>query len=259
MPSQTNEFFLTYQPQVCISTGKIFGAEALLRWRHEGEIIPPGRFIPLLENSREIISVGRWVIRESCRQMQQWQSRGIDVKLSINVSPIQFLDDDFNASIEQSLAEFNVDASKLDFEITESLLIEDVSLAVDKLAKIKKLGATISIDDFGTGYSSLAYLRQFSLDRLKIDRAFVKDIPDSDDGLIAASIVALGKAIGLKVLAEGVETVEQLERLQLLDCDEYQGYFFSKPVAADEFESLFRETQNSPSLVKRPVVHGPVL
>ena len=240
------EFFLTFQPQVSIASGEIFGAEVLLRWRHQGEVITPAQFIPLLEKSREIIKVGRWVIRESCRQLRDWQERGINIKLSINVSPIQFLDDEFNSMIQKTLDEFNVDASSLDFEITESLLIEDVSLAVEKLAQMKKMGATISIDDFGTGYSSLAYLRQFSLDRLKIDQAFVRDIPDSDDGLIAASIVALGQAIGLRVLAEGVETQAQLDLLKLLNCDEYQGYLFSPPLPADEFESFYAK------ICKRP-------
>jgi diguanylate cyclase (GGDEF)-like protein len=248
------EFFLTYQPQVSIATGEIFGAEALLRWRHQGEVISPARFIPLLEKSREIIDVGQWVIRESCRQMRHWQEREIDIKLSINVSPIQFLDREFSSVIEQALTEFNVNASSLDFEITESLLIEDVSLAMEKLTQIKKLGATISIDDFGTGYSSLAYLRQFPLDRLKIDRAFIKDIPDSDDGLIAASIVALGKAIGLQVLAEGVETPEQLDFLKLLACDEYQGYLSSAPMTAEEFDLFYAKIPKrpDPSFNKKP-------
>ena len=235
---ERDEFYLVYQPQVCLKTGKVFGAEALLRWHHDGELISPMCFIPMLEKSREIIDVGQWVVWECCRQMQQWQRRGIDITLSINISAIQFLDKQFNDRIEHSVSEFQIDPRKLDFEITETFLIEDVKQAVEKLTHIKKMGAGISIDDFGTGFSSLAYLRQFPLDRLKIDRAFVKDIPNSDDGVIASSIVALGKSIGLKVLAEGVETDEQLKYLKSLDCDEYQGYLFSRPLGASEFESF---------------------
>ena len=235
---QQQEFALVYQPQICLETGEVFGAEALLRWEYDGEDISPACFIPMLEKSRAIIDVGQWVIWECCRQLQQWQQMGIDIRLSINISAIQFLDDEFNARIERSLNEFNIDARQLDFEITESLLVKDVVQASAKLKRIKELGASISIDDFGTGFSSLAYLRQFPLDRLKIDRTFVKDIPQSDDGVIASSIVALGKAIGLKVLAEGVETDAQLNYLKSIDCDEYQGFLFSCPLAAPDFEAL---------------------
>jgi len=235
---ENDEFFLVYQPQVCISTGKIFGAEALLRWNCEGEIILPDQFIPMLEKNREIIQVGKWIIQETCRQLQRWEQRGLTTRVSINVSPLQFLDEDFNTIIERSIAKYQVDATNLDFEITESLLIEDVAQATEKLTRIKELGASVSLDDFGTGYSSLSYLKQFPMDRLKIDRAFVKDFPAGDDGGIASSIIALGKAVDLKVLAEGVETTEQLDYLKSLDCDEYQGFLFSRPLSAKEFESL---------------------
>lgn len=241
---ERDEFFLVYQPQVCLASGSIMGVEALLRWRSDGEVISPLKFIPFLEKSREIVPVGRWIIRESCRQLREWQDEGFDIEVSINVSSVQFNDEDFNESIEQSVKEFGIDASKLDFELTESLLIEDVDQAVERLSEIKALGASISIDDFGTGYSSLAYLRQFPLDRLKIDRAFVKDIPDGDDGVIAKSIIALSKAIGLKVLAEGVETEEQLKFLKSFDCDEYQGYLFSRPVTPDEITARLQSSKN---------------
>ena len=255
---EQEEFFLVYQPQICLQTGKVFGAEALLRWQHNGELISPMDFIPMLEKSRDIINVGQWVIRECCRQMQQWQQMGIDITLSINISAIQFLDDEFNAKIERSLNEFQIDGRKLDFEITESLLVEDVVQAIAKLTRIKEMGSSISIDDFGTGFSSLAYLRQFPLDRLKIDRTFVKDIPEADDGVIASSIVALGKAVGLKVLAEGVETDDQLKYLKSLDCDEYQGYLFSRPLAAPDFEELMvDENVGQPSAAQIQVARIP--
>ncbi|MCA9151636.1 MAG: EAL domain-containing protein, partial [Planctomycetales bacterium] len=231
---ERNEFFLVYQPQVNLHTGKVIGVEALLRWRHDGVLFPPTTFVPLLEQSREIKSVGRWIIRESCRQLSEWHAAGYDVEVSINVSAVQFKDDDFCQCIASAVEEYRIDPDKLDFEITEGLLVDDVAEAIEKLHKIKNMGASISIDDFGTGYSSLAYLRQFPIDRLKIDRAFVKDIPESDDGVIASSVIVLAKALGLKVLAEGVETEEHLEFLKANDCDEYQGYYTSRPVSAEE-------------------------
>lgn len=236
---EQNEFFLVYQPQVNLESEEVIGVEALLRWRNDGEIVPPIRFIHLLERSREILPVSNWIIRESCRQLAEWNAQGYRVEISINVSTLQFKDPEFIQCIIDSVEEFNIEASNLDFEITEGLLIDDVEQAVEKLHQIKDLGASISIDDFGTGYSSLAYLRQFPIDRLKIDRAFVKDIPDSDDGVIASSIIVLAKSLGLKVLAEGVETQEQLEFLQWHDCDEYQGYFLSRPDAPDVISTFF--------------------
>lgn len=246
---ENDEFFLDYQPQVCLETGSIFGAEALLRWKCDGEIILPDQFIPMLEKNREIIQVGKWIIQETCRQLQSWERSGLTTKISINVSPLQFLDEDFNTIIERSIEKYQVDATNLDFEITESLLIEDVEQATEKLTRIKELGASVSLDDFGTGYSSLSYLKQFPLDRLKIDRAFVKDFPAGDDGGIASSIIALGKAVDLKVLAEGVETTEQLDYLKSLDCDEYQGFLFSHPLSAHEFGLLASQDKKSNTLL----------
>ena len=225
------EFFLVYQPKVDLRTNEVTGVEALLRWRRDGEIISPFHFIPLLEQSNEIVAVGQWLMQEACRQLKIWTEEGYDVHISVNVSPVQFEDSRFLQYVGDAIRENKVDPSKLDFEITEGLLIDDVQSTIEKLNSLKALGATISIDDFGTGYSSLAYLRQFPIDRLKIDRAFVKDIPSADDGVLASSIVILGKTLGLKVLAEGVETIEQLQYLRDHHCDEYQGYYLSAPVS----------------------------
>ena len=245
---EREEFFLVYQPQVNLRTGEVIAVEALLRWHHDGEVIPPYRFIHLLEQSREIIPVSKWVVHESCRQLATWTAEGYDVGISINVSAVQFNDVDFCQSVANSIREFGVDATKLDCEITEGLLIDDVQQAVATLNQIKEMGISISIDDFGTGYSSLSYLRQFPIDRLKIDRAFIKDIPDSDDGLIAASIIVLAKALELKVLAEGAETDAHIEFLKSHDCDEFQGYYLSRPVTAEEVVALFnRTTSDMPS------------
>lgn len=229
-----NEFFLVYQPQSELDTGRVVGVEALLRWNCDGEVVSPGEFIPLLERSRLIIPVGRWLVREACRQLREWTDTGYDVRISVNVSVVQFHDVDFFDSVSEAIDEFDVDPRRLDFEVTEGVLIENFSEVVQRLTQLKEKGATISIDDFGTGYSSLAYLRQLPLDKLKIDRAFVKDIPNKDDGTIASSIIALAQALDLRIVAEGVETQEQLDFLRRHHCDQYQGFFHSRPVKASE-------------------------
>jgi len=229
-----DEFFLVYQPQTELETGRVVGVEALLRWNCDGKIVSPGEFIPVLEKSRLIIPVGRWLVREACRQLREWTDAGYDVRISVNVSVVQFHDPEFTSSVSEAMDEFGIDPGRLDFEVTEGVLIENFPEVVQRLSQLKKKGATISIDDFGTGYSSLAYLRQLPLDKLKIDRAFVKDIPQEDDGTIASSIIALAQALDLKIVAEGVETQEQLDFLQRHDCDQYQGFFHSRPVKADE-------------------------
>ena len=229
-----DEFFLVYQPQTELETGRVVGVEALLRWNCDGKIVSPGEFIPLLEKSRLIIPVGRWLVREACRQLREWTDAGYDVGISVNVSVVQFHDTEFTSSVSDAIDDFGIDPGRLDFEVTEGVLIENFPEVVQRLSQLKKKGATISIDDFGTGYSSLAYLRQLPLDKLKIDRAFVKDIPDGDDGTIASSIIALASALDLKIVAEGVETQEQLDFLRRHDCDLYQGFFHSRPVKASE-------------------------
>jgi diguanylate cyclase (GGDEF)-like protein len=236
---ERDEFFLVYQPQADLNSGEVIGVEALLRWRHNAEVIPPLRFIHLLEKNREIVPVSQWIIREACRQLAAWNLEGHDIEVSINVSAIQFAEPNFYQSIADPIREFGIDPSKLDFEITEGLLIEDIKSTAFKLKQIKELGVSISIDDFGTGYSSLAYLRQFPIDRLKIDRAFIKDIPQADDGVIASSIIVLAKSLDLKVIAEGVETDAHLQFLKLHDCDQYQGYYLSPPVSPAEVCNFF--------------------
>ena len=231
---ERNEFFLVYQPQVDVQTAEVVGVEALLRWRHDGEVIPPFRFIQILEESREIIPVSRWIVYDACRQLAEWTKEGYDIKISLNISAVQFKDEEFCQSVADSIEEWGVDPGKLDIEITEGLLIDDVEQAISRLNTIKEMGISISIDDFGTGYSSFAYLRQLPIDRLKIDRAFIKDIPHEDDGEIASSVIVLGKALGLKVLAEGVETEEHLAFLKEHDCDEYQGFYLSRPVSPEQ-------------------------
>ena len=242
---EREEFHLVYQPQVSVSQGRIIGVEALLRWQHNGEYISPVEFIPLLEHSRGIVAVGRWVLQEACRQLSVWNQQGLNLGMSVNLSSVQLRGSDLCSDVVGLIDEYNLDPAQLDFEITESLLIEDVSATVKSLSQLKSVGVSISIDDFGTGYSSLAYLRQFPIDRLKIDRAFVKDIPLADDGMIATSIIALSRALNLKVLAEGVETDTQLEFLKSLDCDEYQGYYYSRPVPGEKITQLVLSDRNA--------------
>lgn len=231
---EQEEFQLVYQPLVNTVSGKMYGAEALLRWHRDGKQISPAHFVPLLESTGRIVPVSKWIISEACRQLAQWRALGTDFIIAINISPLQFRDDDFIDSILHPLEVYNIDPSQIELEITEGILIENVAEVIDKLLQVRELGCRISIDDFGTGYSSLAYLRQFPINKLKIDRAFVKDIPDSDDGVIAKSIIMLASQLGLDVLAEGIETVEQLEFLVKNGCDKFQGYYFARPSSPEE-------------------------
>lgn len=241
---ERNEFYLVFQPQIDIATNRIIGAEALLRWRHNGEVISPTRFVPLLELSGKIVNVGDWVTREACRQLSQWKQRGLDIRLAVNISAIQFQELCFVENLTAQLKEYQIDPSRLELEITEGVLVENVDIVTRKLQKMNELGVRISVDDFGTGYSSLSYLKQFPIDKLKIDRAFVKDMPHADDGVIASSIIALSDALGITVIAEGVETRAQLDLLSEFGCEQYQGYLFSRPVSAEEFVQLLEKEGN---------------
>ncbi len=232
---ERNEFRLHYQPLFDAKAGTAFGAEALLRWEHEGRTVSAANFIPALEATGQIIPVSRWLIDEACRQQREWRDQGYDLTVSINISALQFKDAHFLESIIEPIKKYDVSPKKIDLEITEGILIENVDQVTEKLLQLKELGCHISIDDFGTGYSSLAYLRQFPLDKLKIDRAFVKDIPDSDDGVIATGIIMLANLLGLEVLAEGIETEEQLKFLRKHGCDQFQGYYFAKPTDPKTF------------------------
>ena len=241
-----SEFHLVYQPQVCFETNQVFGCEALIRWNHNGEEIFPNSFMIELETSGKIIEVGRWIIEEACRQLGVWQSKGYHYAVSVNVSAKQFADANFVEQVRKSIEHHDVDPSLLDFEITESILIEDFAEAIDKLNALKAMGCSISIDDFGTGYSSLAYLKRLPIDRLKIDREFVKDFPDADDGLVASSVIALAQALDIRVLAEGVETPQQHQFLFGCGCEEYQGYLCSEPISAEDCETrFFKEKKTS--------------
>ncbi|MCJ8318768.1 MAG: EAL domain-containing protein [Colwellia sp.] len=232
-----NRLELWYQPQLSLATGKVIGAEALLRWRTaDGKFISPAVFIPLAEYSGLIIEIGDWVINQACVQINTLEAHGFGhVGISVNVSIPQFRRSNFVESIIQATQVHQVEPSKLELEITENILMDDPQVVIDSLVKLKSQGISIALDDFGTGYSSLSYLQKLPLDRLKVDRSFVTDINKEGKSLIAQTIINLGKQMNLKVIAEGIEEIEQQERLIELGCDEVQGFYYSKPIPADEF------------------------
>jgi diguanylate cyclase (GGDEF)-like protein/PAS domain S-box-containing protein len=237
------ELCVYYQPQVDIAGGWIIGAEALVRWQDPVEgLIPPCRFIPIAEETNLIVEIGEWILRETCRQGRQWLDMGLPpLTLAVNVSPLQFRRTDINALVAAILAETGFPAELLELEITETGLMENKENATAILNNLHAQGVRLAIDDFGTGYSSLTYLKHFPLDVLKIDKSFIDDIPhNKDDMEIAATIVAMGRILGFKVLAEGVETLEQLDFLKNQDCDLFQGYLHSCPMPADEFAALLQ-------------------
>ena len=235
---ERDEFHLVYQPQIDIDSGKINGFEALVRWSQNGQVISPADFIPLLESTGRIIDVGNWIIKRACQQAAQWARLGHEFTMAINISPTQFRKDGFVATVKDAILSNGLKPEFIDIEITETMLISDVGQTSDKLKLLRDFGTKISVDDFGTGYSSLAYLKNFPIDRLKIDRTFIKDIPLHDDGVIATSIIVLGQSLDLEVLAEGVETQAQFDFLKRNICNSYQGHLFSPPVEAERCEEM---------------------
>lgn len=239
-----NQLRVYYQPQVDMRTGRIIGAEALVRWLDPEEgLIPPDRFIPLAEESSLISAIGEWVLHETCRQGREWIDAGLpSLQLSVNVSPRQLAHGDLRSTVAATLESTGFPANRLVLELTESALMEERDQAIETLSRLRLDGVALAIDDFGTGYSSLAYLKRFPLNVLKIDKRFVDDIPHHQDDMeIAATILAMGHTLRLRVLAEGVETQAQLEFLKAHDCDYYQGYYCSPPVPADAFVQLVGE------------------
>ena len=235
------ELFLMYQPQMEISTGKVVGAEALLRWQHpEIGLVSPDRFIRIAENSGLIIPIGEWVLRTACLQAKAWQDRGLPaIPVSVNISAVQFRQEGFRELIKRTLRDTDLPPHSLELELTESLLLSNSDVIFSVLRELKDMGLKLAIDDFGTGYSSLSYLRQFPVHRLKIDRSFIKDVAvDSDDAAITAAIISMAKSLNLRTIAEGVENDAQMAFLRAHHCDEIQGYFFSKPLTADLATSM---------------------
>jgi diguanylate cyclase (GGDEF)-like protein/PAS domain S-box-containing protein len=239
---EAGEFFLCYQPKYAQNGRDMTGMEALVRWRRGGEIIAPDKFIPTAEENGMIVKLGDWVLREACRQSKSWQLEGLaPLQVSVNISARQLRDNDFAEKVESVLKETGLAPALLELEITESAIMSISDDIVLKLLRLKELGISISIDDFGTGYSSLSYLKHLPVDKIKIDRSFVMDIvSDPDDAAIVEAIISIAHALGLCVIAEGVESKGQLDFLISRKCTEFQGYYFSKPLGAEHFADLLR-------------------
>jgi diguanylate cyclase (GGDEF)-like protein/PAS domain S-box-containing protein len=240
---ERQEFLLHYQPKVDLITGEITGVEALIRWqRTDRRLVPPSEFVPIAEDCGLIIQIGRWVLRETCRQAREWQDAGLPFKrVSVNVSAVEFRDKDFVKGVRTILSETGLEARYLDLELTEGVLMEDVESSAAVLRELKTIGVHLAVDDFGTGYSSLSYLQEFPIDVLKIDKSFVHRITgDPYDSAIVSSIIDMGKNLKQLVIAEGIETQEQLAFLQAQHCAEGQGYLFSRPLAAAQFAHLLQ-------------------
>ena len=239
---EKEEFLLHYQPVVDVASGRITGMEALIRWQSPQGLVLPANFIPLAEESGLILDIGRWVLRAACAQARKWQREGLpSLRLAVNLSPLQLRQENLLASVAEILRESGLAPQHLELEITENTLMDRSRNTVAMLTRLEHLGVRISIDDFGTGYSSLAYLKQFPVHSLKIDRSFVRDITtDSNDAAIVSAIIAMAKSLELGVIAEGVETRQQLDYLRVAGCDGYQGYYFSVPLPAPAFAELVR-------------------
>jgi len=238
---EREEFLLHYQPKVNLETGDITGVEALIRWRQPDRgLVPPSQFVPIAEDCGLILHIGRWVLREACRQARAWQDAGLPpVPVAVNVSAVEFRDKGFVEGVRAILSETGLEARYLDLELTEGVLMEDGESTAAVLRELKMMGLRLAVDDFGTGYSSLSYLRQFPIDVLKIDKSFVQQISgDPNDSAIVSAIIDMGKNLKQRVVAEGIETQEQLAFLQARHCAEGQGYLFSRPLAAAQFAHI---------------------
>ncbi len=236
-------FLLHYQPQVSLKTGAVTGVEALLRWRHpELGLVSPATFIPVAEETGQIVAIGEWALRAACAQAKAWHKHGLSLRVSVNLSARQFLDPALVETVKRVLAETKLDPRLLDLELTESVLIRRGEGVSDALRDLKATGLSLAIDDFGTGYSSLGYLKRLPIDRLKIDQSFVRDIAtDKDDATIVATIIAMAHGLGMQVVAEGVETAKQLSFLRERGCDEVQGFLLGRPAPAEEIPGLVKE------------------
>ncbi|MBN2693970.1 bifunctional diguanylate cyclase/phosphodiesterase [bacterium] len=236
------EFVLFYQPKIDIKTFKVTGAEALIRWNHpEKGILLPGEFIPMLEETELIIPVGEWVLREASKQIKSWIDNGMDIKVAVNISPLQLQQNDFVQTVLDIVYSSKIPPKYLELEITENFLVEKLDENFKKLMELKRHGIDISIDDFGTGYSSLAYLKQLPINTLKIDLMFIKNLPENyEDKKITEAIVSLAKLLNLKTISEGVESWDQLDYLREIQCTEGQGFYFSKPINGDDFTHFYK-------------------
>jgi len=248
---ERREFVLHYQPKVNLETGAITGAEALIRWLHPDRgLVPPAQFVPIAEDSGLIVPIGQWILREACRQARAWMDAGLGaIPVAVNISTVEFRSKHFLEGIRAILLETGLEPPFLELEVTESVLMQHPESTASVLRALKAIGVRVAVDDFGTGYSSLSYLRRFPIDVLKLDRSFLHDIacPQTKDAAIVNAVITMGKSLKHRVIAEGVETEEQLAFLRAHRCDEGQGFYFSPPVAPDQFAGfLGRGTSSAP-------------
>jgi EAL domain-containing protein (putative c-di-GMP-specific phosphodiesterase class I) len=240
---ERQEFAVHYQPKVNLRTGEITGAEALLRWTHptRGQI-SPAKFIPVAEDCGLILPIGKWVLREACRQARAWVDVGLPLaNMAVNISAMEFRNENFLQDVFAVLKETGLDPRYLELELTESVLMKHAEATQSILKALRAKGVQLAVDDFGTGYSSLSYLRKFSIDALKIDQSFVRQIATTpQETTIVAAVISMGRSLKLRVVAEGVQTQQELAFLQAHQCDEAQGYFFSRPVPPQQFATLLQ-------------------
>jgi diguanylate cyclase (GGDEF)-like protein/PAS domain S-box-containing protein len=238
---EEQQFVLHYQPKMSLETGAIMGVEALVRWHHpQRGLVPPVQFIPVAEECGVIVPIGRWVLREACRQTRAWMDAGLPrIRIAVNVSTVELREKDFVAAVRAILTETGLEPRFLELELTETFLMQDAKATAAVLQALKDLGVNLALDDFGTGYSSLSHLKRFPIDTLKIDQSFVRDLAtDADDASIVSAVISMGEDLHIRVVAEGVETREQLTFLQEHSCPEGQGYYFSRPVVAGQLTRL---------------------
>jgi predicted signal transduction protein with EAL and GGDEF domain len=238
---ERQELLLHYQPKVNLKTGAMTGVEALVRWQHpERGLLLPGQFLTIAEDTGMIVAIGQWVLREACRQTREWLDAGLPaVPVAVNISSPEFRSEHFLEGVQVALKNSSLDSNYLELELTETVLMRHAKSTAYALGQLKALGVRLALDDFGTGYSSLSYLTRFPIDALKLDQSFLLGIiAGSDDAIVVSAVVAMGKSLKHRVIAEGVETMEQLAFLQAHGCDEGQGYYFSRPVVAKQFAKL---------------------
>jgi diguanylate cyclase (GGDEF)-like protein/PAS domain S-box-containing protein len=241
---ELGQFVLYYQPQVEISTGRLVGAEALIRWQHpELGLIPPIKFIPVAEDTGLIVPMGEWVLQEACREVAKWAAMGLHKPVvAVNLSALQFARGDIETSVFRAIDQAGIAPDMLELELTESIMMKDTENVLATVKRLKLMGCKLAIDDFGTGYSSLAYLTRFSVDKLKIDQAFIRELANNqDDAVIVRAVIQLAKSLGLKTIAEGIESQQIMDLLRLFHCDEAQGYFLGRPMPAEQFMQYLSE------------------
>lgn len=243
---KNGDYKLFYQPKVCLKDSKIIGVEALIRWiDKEKGFIPPSDFIPLAEENDFILELGDWIVEEALNQYLDWKSKGIDIVMSINISAKQFLQNNFAKNLIDKINSKKIEPNRIILELTEYILIDQNNSVYATLRKLNKFGISISLDDFGTGYSSLSYLKKYPIDYLKIDKSFIDDSFNEQGKVFIETIVKMGQALNMKIVAEGVEQQEQVEYLKSIDCNLYQGYYFSKPIKAKEFEEFYKSLEKN--------------